>query len=256
VRLNQYETLARPLRNLTGGKLGSVFGETFASLIESSVASMEVLGQVLESVTLQSPRWTDTNGDGQTTNADTVAPHRCTSVCEQFLQVAKVIAARNTLQEERQVFFVELGGFDTHSSALEGVQTKMEQINVAFTAFVDEMKLDDNIWNSVTVLTASDFARTYDSNGAGTDHAWGGNYLLLGGAVRGGTIHGEFPTSFLASSPVHVGRGRLLPTTSWEAVWNGMAEWFGVAPEKLTTVLPNRVNFPTTSLFTKADLFR
>ena len=134
------------------------------------------------------------------------------------------------------------------------MQSKLEQINVALEAFSSEMKAL-GVWDDVAVLTASDFARTLDSNGAGTDHAWGGNYMLLGGGVAGGTIHGKFPTSLLASSDVHVGRGRLLPTTSWEAVWHGLAEWFGVPYEQLVSVLPNSNNFPPEALFRATDLF-
>ena len=251
VRLNDFSTLKSPIGNLTGGKLGSAFGETFATMTESSIASMETLGTVLGGITLQSTRWTDTNGDGRVTGADS----SCSTICQQFQQVAKVISARAVLQEERQVFYLELGGFDTHNSALEQVQSKMDQTNVALTGFVDEMR-QLGVWNNVTVITASDFARTYDSNGAGTDHAWGGQYMMLGGSVRGGTIHGEFPISFLSTSPVHIGRGRLMPTLSWEAVWNGLADWFGVAPDRLTTIVPNRVNFPQDQLFTKDDLFK
>jgi uncharacterized protein (DUF1501 family) len=85
----------------------------------------------------------------------------------------QVIASRGLLQEERQVFFLQMTGFDTHSSALEQVQARMEYINAGLTAFVDEMKLR-SVWDQVTLVSASDFGRTLDSNGAGTDHAWGG----------------------------------------------------------------------------------
>ena len=73
--------------------------------------------------------------------------------------------------------------------------------------------------------------------------------------MRGGTIHGEYPDSLLSTSSVHVGRGRLLPTTSWEAVWNGLADWFGVPSASMTSVLPNAPNFPSNLLFTKEQLF-
>ena len=254
VRLNDFPRLQHNISNLTSTRQRSVFAETFASMIESSLASSETLGEVLQTVTMQSTRWTDTNGDGTVNSVDNNVPHRCTSLCESFEQIARVISSREVLQEERQVFYVEIGGFDTHSSAQERVQDRMEQINVALTAFVDEMKIR-GIWDQVAVLTSSDFARTMDSNGAGTDHAWGGNYFLLGGGVRGGTIHGEYPDSLLSTSSVHVGRGRLLPTTSWEAVWNGLADWFGVPSASMTSVLPNAPNFPSNLLFTKEQLF-
>jgi len=254
VRLNDYETLRHAIGNLTGGKLKSAFVETFATMTDASIQSMELLGIVLEGVTLQSTRWTDTNGDGNVNSQDNTGGFRCNSLCLQFQQIAKVIAARNQLQDERQVFFIERGGFDTHNSALETVQSRMEEINTALTAFVDELQLL-NVWDDVAILSSSDFARTLDSNGAGTDHAWGGNYVLLGGKVRGGTMHGQYPESYLPTSSVHVGRGRLMPTTSWEAVWHGIIDWFGVPMSSVNRVLPNAANFPANQLLNKLDLF-
>ena len=43
---------------------------------------------------------------------------------------------------------------------------------------------------------------------------------------------------------LNIGRGRVLPTTSWEAMWNGLAEWFGIVPDEMDKVLPNKKNFP------------
>ena len=48
--------------------------------------------------------------------------------------------------------------------------------------------------SSVTTFTASDFSRTFNTNGDGTDHAWGGHHFVMGGAVRGKDIYGQFPT--------------------------------------------------------------
>mmetsp|Transcript_84204 Transcript_84204/g.168087 ORF Transcript_84204/g.168087 Transcript_84204/m.168087 type:complete len:120 (-) Transcript_84204:508-867(-) len=112
------------------------------------------------------------------------------------------------------------------------------------------------VWDQVAVLTASDFGRTLGSNGAGTDHAWAGNYMLLGGDVKGGQMLGEFPTNLDADSEVNIGRnGRLLPTTPWEAPWQGLAEWFGVPESQMAGVLPNAANFPTERLFSASQLF-
>merc|ERR1712014_384233 len=106
------------------------------------------------------------------------------------------------------------------------------------------------VWDDVALLTKSDFGRTYHSNGAGTDHAWGGNYFLLGGAVNGSQLFGQFPSSFAEDAELVVSRnGRLLPTTPWEAVWYGLAEWFGVDSTNMAEVLPNYGNFHMEGLF-------
>jgi uncharacterized protein (DUF1501 family) len=105
------------------------------------------------------------------------------------------------------------------------------------------------------VVTASDFGRTLTSNGYGTDHAWGGNNFIVGGSVKGGQIHGEYPDDLTADGPQNIGRGRLIPTTSLDAMWNGVSEWMGVDNDGLEKVLPNRGNFPVDDMFSGGDLF-
>ena len=102
----------------------------------------------------------------------------------------------------------------------------------------------------------SEFARTLVYNGQGTDHAWGGNYFLAGGSVRGGQILGNYPTRLDDESDINVRQGgRLLPTTPWEAVWHGLAEWFGVGATEMAGVLPNMANWPAGSMMTEKHLF-
>ena len=106
------------------------------------------------------------------------------------------------------------------------------------------------MWDNTVLVTSSDFGRTYRSNGAGTDHAWGGNYFAIGGAVNGSQIFGDFPSSFVESSDVVISRnGRIIPTTPWESVWYGLAEWFAVPPASMAEVLPNVDNFPVETMF-------
>eukprot|EP01050_Picozoa_sp_SAG11_P026198 SAG11_NODE_6186_length_1369_cov_0.999213_1_plen_109_part_00 len=106
----------------------------------------------------------------------------------------------------------------------------------------------------------SDFARTLTSNGLGTDHAWGGNYFILGGSVRGRRVHGRYPGNLdPETSELEVGRGRgvLIPTTPWEGMWYGVAQWFGVERDQILRVLPNAVNFEEGStLLTEEQLFQ
>ena len=68
---------------------------------------------------------------------------------------------------------------------------------------------------------------------------------------------GKYPNRLAPTeAPADVGldHGRVLPTTSWEALWNGVSEWFGVSPEDLPYVLPNAAKFPG-QLFSQAELF-
>ncbi|EOD40775.1 hypothetical protein EMIHUDRAFT_125520 [Emiliania huxleyi CCMP1516] len=114
------------------------------------------------------------------------------------------------------------------------------------------------MWESVSVMSASEFGRTITNNGFGTDHGWGGHALLAGGAVRGGRLFGRYPGTLLvpASDKLQM-RGRFIPTTPWEAVFNAQAQWLGVRDEALlAAVLPNRANFDGDILLAKADVFK
>jgi len=208
----------------------SIFGETWAKELQDSLSTSQTLSAATSGVSLSATFPTDALG-------------------QQFEQVARVIAARSNLQEERQVFFVTHGGFDTHSSLKDTVDSKFLSMNAGLAAFETEMKAQ-GVWQDTVLLTSSDFGRTYASNGAGTDHAWGGNYFALGGAVNGAQLFGAFPSSFVETSDVVISRnGRIIPTTPWEAVWYGLAEWFGVDATSMAEVLPNYANFPLDTMF-------
>jgi len=197
----------------------SLLGETFAGLLSSALVRSELVGDALAAVRLSS------------TFADE-------SISEQLMQVAKVINASVALQTERAAFITRIGSFDTHSDNGPVLEDKLGMINAALRSFVAELKAQGR-WEQTVVLTVSEFGRTITSNGLGTDHGWGGNHFLMGGAVRGGTIHGRYPDDLTSEGPLNVGRGRIIPTTPFEGVWKGVAEWWGVERERLPEVLPN-----------------
>ena len=141
--------------------------------------------------------------------------------------------------------------FDTHNLNTD-TDVKLQIVDDALKSFEEELKLQ-GVWDQVTIVQSSDFGRTLVSNGGGTDHGWGGNYFMLGGAVKGGQILGEYPTELSEKSPLWLKKGRMIPTTSWEMVWNGIAQWFGVDESGMDAVLPLKQNFPR--LFTGDDLF-
>ena len=112
-------------------------------------------------------------------------------------------------------------------------------------------------------LQNSEFARTLDPNtgprgdgtGAGSDHAWGGQQFILGGGLNGGKVLGQFPTEFSEDGPLALSRGRMLPTTPWDSLWNAAAPWMGVPEGDMDTVLPMKKNFDSSVLFTEAEVF-
>jgi uncharacterized protein (DUF1501 family) len=170
------------------------------------------------------------------------------TLSQRFKKISQVIGASSTLQQNRQVFFISLGGFDNHANLIEAQEGLMPQISRAlgsFHAAMTELGCEDD----VVTFTASDFARTLGTNGAGTDHAWGGQQLVMGGGIDGGKIFGDFPLSL--TSPIDptygnldLGRGRLIPTTSVDELAAELAMWFGVDnAADLELVLPNIGSF-------------
>ncbi len=159
----------------------------------------------------------------------------------QLQTVARLIAVRDELQMQRQVFFVATGGFDSHDDQNEnqpGLLGGISDAIAAFHAATVELQVDD----SVTTFTQSDFGRTLTSNGDGTDHAWGGNQLLVGGAVVGGDLYGSYP-ALTIGGPEDVGGGRMIPSTSADQYAATLARWFGIPDVDLDVVAPNLANF-------------
>ncbi|MEM0953096.1 MAG: DUF1501 domain-containing protein [Pseudomonadota bacterium] len=155
--------------------------------------------------------------------------------------VARTIAARNQLGMNRQTFLVLYGGWDHHDELLNNQAAMLAPLSAGMAAFqsaVDELGLG----NQVTTFTTSDFARTLSSNGRGSDHGWGGNHMVMGGAVRGGQVIGDYPDLALGN-PRDTGRGVLLPHISTDEYFAELALWFGIAPSDLDIVLPNVSRF-------------
>jgi len=164
----------------------------------------------------------------------------------QLRAVAETIAVRETLGAKRQVFFVALGGFDTHSAQaadLPGLQRDIGDSLSAFFTATQELGLEDQ----VTAFTAADFGRTLTVNGDGTDHGWGSHHFVVGGAVKGGDIYGAIPEAELGHAQ-DAGNGRLIPTTSVEQFAEPLGRWFGLTESELQQALPRLSNFPSGQL--------
>ena len=159
----------------------------------------------------------------------------------QLQMVAKMIAARGSFGAKRQVFFVSLGGFDNHDFLLDnhpGLLASVAEAMASFYRATDDLGLA----SSVTAFTASDFGRTFASNGDGSDHGWGSHHLVLGGAVKGRQFYGTAPQVSVTADD-QVGQGRLLPSTSVDQYAATLAKWFGVSDADLTLVVPNIGNY-------------
>ncbi len=181
-------------------------------------------------------------------------PFPATQIGAQLQTVARIMSIRNSLGIGRQIFFCQLGGFDTHG-AQEGTQDPLlQQLSQAVGAFytaTQEVGTDTN----TTTFTASEFGRTLQPNGnAGTDHAWGSHHFVIGtgasqgGSLQGGKIWGQFPSLALGGPDDANTRGTLVPTTSVDQYAATMAHWFGVSAANMNTIFPYVGNFPTANL--------
>jgi uncharacterized protein (DUF1501 family) len=165
----------------------------------------------------------------------------------QLQQVAKIIQVRSALGLQRQIFFVSMGGFDTHSGQLAQQDSLFNDMNQSLSAFY-QATVEMGVNSNVTTFTLSDFGRTYSPNSDGTDHAWGGHHLIMGGAVKGGDFYGTFPTLAVNGPDDATGQGRWVPTTSLDQYAATLASWFGVAAADLPSIFPNLANFTTPTL--------
>ena len=173
-----------------------------------------------------------------------------TYVGQRLQMIAQTIQGRAALGAKRQTFFIQWGGWDHHSDVLTNQAIMLPQVSAAVGAFYNAL-VALGIQNKVTLFTISDFGRTLTSNSRGSDHAWGGNHFVVGGAVAGQKIYGSYPSLTINPdsgpevNPLDTGRGRFIPTTSCDQLFAELALWLGVSKSNLPLVFPNIGNFFT-----------
>lgn len=171
-----------------------------------------------------------------------------TALGNQMEMIARLLAVRRALGLKRQVFFASIGGFDTHGDEQRGRQAELLGELSASMAALYDATVELDCADLVTSFTASDFNRTFPSNGRGSDHAWGSHHLVAGGAVKGGRLYGTFPT-LVRGGPDDTGSGGMwIPTTAVDQYAATLATWFGVGAGDLGTLFPNLARFPARNL--------
>jgi uncharacterized protein (DUF1501 family) len=166
----------------------------------------------------------------------------------QLQTVAKTIAANQALGIRRQVFFVSMGGFDTHDVQNTTHAQLMAYLGHAM-AYFDSTLANINgvdMRSQVTTFTASDFSRTFTTNGDGTDHAWGSHQFVMGGAVNGGSVYGQFPTVGVDGSGFdnpNMLNNIMIPQMSVDQYAGTMGRWFGLSDTQVASIFPNLPNF-------------
>ena len=232
VELSNYgqdPTLALAVDDILGQHYQSIYSKTLAHTNRNSIDASVAFKSALDSL--------NTPFDPSVISGETQTYQRLS-------MVSKIMEARTALSMNRQIFFVERGGWDHHNELLTPQSDLFIELNEAIEIFWTAIK-SMGLQNNVVLYTASDFGRTLTSNGSGSDHAWGGNHFIISGSgnINGGEIYGEYPDLALNNSSTDLGRGRILPTTSVDSYMAELAYWYGVPNSEISTVIPNINNF-------------
>jgi len=211
-----------------GAAYDNVYERGFVEVQQRAVASVDLVNNAL----------------GQAPVLNTVFPQ--TQLGNQLHTVAQLIAVRDALQMERQVFYVEKGGFDSHDDQLQNQPLLLGDVSDSVAAFYAAL-VEIGVADRVTTFSQSDFGRTLTSNGDGTDHAWGGIQFVLGDAIAGRDMYGTYPDLALGSDN-DVGGGRFIPTTSADQYAATLSRWFGIDEVDIPAVAPSIGNFAVQDL--------
>ena len=223
----QDPTLQLAVDDILGQHYQSIYSKTLAQANRNSIDASVAFKSALDSLS--------TPFDPSVISGETQTYKRLS-------MVSKIIEARTALSMNRQIFFVERGGWDHHNELLGPQSNLFIELNEAIEIFWTAIQ-SMGLQNNVVLYTASDFGRTLTSNGSGSDHAWGGNHFIISGSANGGEIYGEYPDLALNNTSTDLGRGRILPTTSVDSYMAELAYWYGVPNSEISTVIPNINNF-------------
>ena len=169
--------------------------------------------------------------------------------------VSKMIKVRSERGVTKDFFVVVDPSYDHHFEGLTKLNPKLDALDAALNGFRMDMK-SIGTWASTTVIVVSEFGRSISKNASGgTDHAWLGHALLLGGGIKGGVIHGKHPSSYRSDDAHNIGRGLMIPQVPFEALWAAVAQHVGIEDDEMKDVLPNMGNFGC-DLLSEADLYK
>ena len=213
------------VKSLMEKQYQDIFKQTYAGVIQGSQNTHELFSAAVGNSTLSTAF----------SNSD---------LSQRLKMVARTMKVRDELGVSRQTFFVRFDGWDHHDELLNNQNNMLGIVSKAMSEFqtaLAELGIED----CVTTFTISDFARTLTSNGNGTDHAWGGNALVMGSKVKGKEIYGSYP-SLVLNNDLEIGGGVIIPQISTDEYFAELALWYGVPKSDLALLFPNIGNFYNT----------
>lgn len=211
--------------NIMEQQYANIFQQTMGTLTTQTTESIEIFKNAFGNVV---PLTTGFSG---------------TTLSQDLKKMAEVMSVRSFLGANRQIFFTTFGGWDHHDDVINNQNNMLPILSNALGEFNDALN-EIGMADDVITFTISDFARTLTTNGNGSDHAWGGNQMIMGNAINGGQIFGDYPSLALNGNNLNVSeRGRIIPTTSVDEFYAELALWYGASPNDLAYILPNLCNF-------------
>ena len=249
------------LTNILGLAYSNMQAQAYSDVTEHSINVGSLLNNAINATT-NAGYWT--NPFPTSVTSPTGGNAFTSSLSSQLKMIARLIeagsrsAASGGFGMKRQIFFCQVGGYDLHTgqttytvnnpnNVLVGphanLMAELSQSLFSFQRAMEQLGLAQK----VTSFTASDFGRTFPSNGQGSDHGWGSHHVICGGAVHGGQTYGKLPT-LTVNGPDDTGTGRWIPTTATDQYFATIATWFGVDPGNLATVFPNIGRFASPNL--------
>lgn len=229
---------ANPLQAIVTGTQADMFEKEYNAVTSRAISAQSVLGGAM------APAGAGGVADPSAYINPNTLVAAANSLAVQLQTVARIIAGRSALGAKRQVFYVTLGSFDTHDFQKTNQADLLARLAHALSYFDGALATlpGGDMRNQVTLFTASEFGRTFTSNGDGTDHGWGSHHFVTGGAVKGNDIYGSFPVTGLGHD-LDIGSGSLLPTFSVDQYGATLAQWFGLSASQIGDVFPNIANF-------------
>ncbi|MEO7056225.1 MAG: DUF1501 domain-containing protein, partial [Caldimonas sp.] len=237
-------TASTTLRSIVTGDNQHLFAKEMSTIVGRSISAQQTFQTAFAASMASNPTTYVVPSTGQ---------NQQNGLAQQIQTVARVIGARNAVGAKRQIFFVSMGGFDTHDNQNPNQADLLARISHAIAYFDTAMSNVGGVdlRNNVTLFTASDFNRTITTNGDGTDHGWGSHHFVVGGAVKGGEVYGRFP-QFQLNTGQDAANNAYIPVNSVDTIGATLGKWFGVSNTNLDTIFPNLKNFPRDLGFLKA----
>ena len=152
----------------------------------------------------------------------------------QFEVSARYLARLMAGDAATQVAFMELGGWDSHVNQRGVLNRQLQPLGSGLAALAENL---GPAYENTAIVVMSEFGRTVAENGnRGSDHGYGNTMWLMGGAIKGGKMYGEWPG--LAEAALHESRDLAITTDSRDVLMSLLSQHFSLDANALSQVFP------------------